>query len=72
MSERIVASRRENALKRYRSPNDPVLLEATRNRKQAALIEAIKREAESDPPLSMEQRSQLAILLLRPSGGQAA
>jgi hypothetical protein len=72
MSERIIASRRENALKRYRSRNDPVLLEATRNRKQAALIEAIKREAESDPPLSMEQRSQLAILLLRPSGGQAA
>jgi hypothetical protein len=65
MSERIVAGRRENALKRYRPPNDPLVLEATCNRKAAALRDTIRREAESDPPLSLEQRSQLAILLLR-------
>jgi hypothetical protein len=37
--------------------------------REAKLADAIKREAEADPPLSMEQRSKLANLLLRPSGG---
>jgi hypothetical protein len=37
--------------------------------REAKLADAIKREAEFDPPLSLEQRSQLAILLLRPAGG---
>jgi hypothetical protein len=33
--------------------------------------EAIKREAEADPPLTAEQRSRLAALL-RPTSGEAA
>jgi hypothetical protein len=36
------------------------------------LRELIKREAESDPPLSAEQRNRLAILLLAPSGGEGS
>jgi hypothetical protein len=64
MSERIIASRRENALKRYRPANDPLVVEATRKRKVAALAEAIRQEAESDPPLTAEQRARLAVLLL--------
>jgi hypothetical protein len=70
--ERVVASRRENSLRRLRPPNDPDLIEANRVRRVLALEAAIKREADSDPPLSMEQRSQLAVLLLHPSGGDAA
>jgi hypothetical protein len=66
--ERVVTSRRENSLRRYRPADDPELREATRARKIAALAAAIQREADSDPPLSLEQRSQLAILLLRPGG----
>jgi hypothetical protein len=38
----------------------------------ASLAERIRREAESDPPLSFEQRSRLAALLLSSGGGQAA
>jgi hypothetical protein len=32
-------------------------------RNDAKLAEAIRREAESDPPLSREQRNKLAMLL---------
>jgi hypothetical protein len=32
-------------------------------RNQAELAEAIKREAEADPPLSQQQRDKLATLL---------
>jgi hypothetical protein len=35
--------------------------------REAKLADAIKREAESDPPLSIEQRARLAALLQ--SGG---
>jgi hypothetical protein len=67
--ERVIASRRENSLGYYRPPDDPELLEANRVRRALALQAAIQREADSDPPLSLEQRSQLAMLLLRPNAG---
>ena len=70
MPERIAATKRT-----YVADNDPDLIEANRVRRVLALQAAIKREADSDPPLSMEQRTQLAILLLHPSepsGGAAA
>jgi hypothetical protein len=46
--------------------------ELRRELRKASLAEGIQREAESDPPLSLEQRSELAILLLRSSGGADA
>jgi len=70
--ERVFTSRRENMLRRYREPDDPELIEATQARKIAALKAAIRREADSDPALTDEQRTKLALLLLRPSTGDAA
>jgi hypothetical protein len=43
--------------------------ESSRALRAARLAERIRQEAEKDPPLSTEQRTQLAILLLR--GGEA-
>jgi hypothetical protein len=67
--ERILASRRENILRRHRPSDDPELLEANAKRRVLSLRAAIQREANSDPPLSAEQRTQLAMLLLRPDAG---
>jgi hypothetical protein len=58
-----------NALQRHRSPGDPAIAAARIDLRVAKLAEEISREAEADPPLSVEQRSRLAVLLLRPSGG---
>jgi hypothetical protein len=46
------------------------LIGMTRN--EAKLAEEIKREAESDPPLSQEQRNRLAALLQGGSSNAAA
>jgi hypothetical protein len=42
-----------------------------RDLRAASLADRIRREAEFDPPLSSEQRSRLAALLLKPSGGDS-
>jgi hypothetical protein len=44
----------------------------TRELREAKLAEEIKLEAEADPPLTVEQRSRLAVLLLRPTSGEPA
>jgi hypothetical protein len=46
--------------------------ELRRDLRAASLAERIRREAETDPPLSLEQRARLAALLLHSSGGAAA
>jgi hypothetical protein len=70
--ERVATSRRENILRRYREPDDPELIEASQARKTAAVKAAIRREAETDPPLTQEQRTQLAMLLLYPERDKSA
>jgi hypothetical protein len=68
-STKYSARARLNVLQRYRSPDDPAIARARADLREAKLAEAIRREAEADPPLSSEQRSRLAALLLRPGGG---
>lgn len=45
---------------------------ASKFRLDPKLIEAIKREAEADPPLTPDQRARLAVPLLSPAGGDHA
>jgi hypothetical protein len=71
-AELVIAARRANSLKHRRPPDDPELLEANKRHSFLSLQAAIQREAANDPPLSCEQRSQLAILLLRPNAGDNA
>lgn len=61
-------SGRANALKRYRPADDPGLLDAERNLREARLADHIERTVAALPPLTAEARSRLAVLLLR--GGQ--
>jgi len=63
------ARARLNALRRYRPADDPDVAGARMDLREAKLAEEIAREAEADPPLSIEQRSRLAVLLLRPNAG---
>jgi hypothetical protein len=69
MSTMFAARGKLNALQRHRPPGDPAIAAARIDLRVAKLAEEISREAEADPPLTPEQRSQLALLLLRPSGG---
>jgi hypothetical protein len=62
------AQRRAAGLSRWRQSDDPELSQAKADLIEARLREAIQREAESDPPLSPEQRSRLAVLLLTRTG----
>jgi hypothetical protein len=62
------AAGRVSVLTRHHGPDHPVVAEARAELREARLREAIEREAESDPPLSAEQRARLAVLLLRSSG----
>jgi hypothetical protein len=54
----------------HKDPNDPVVIAAYKDledakvqRRREKLLEAIKLEAETDPPMSDQQRTRLAILL---------
>jgi hypothetical protein len=71
MSDLVQKQRRAAGLSRWRQPDDPELAQAKSDLIETRLREAIQREAESDPPLSPEQRSRLAVLLLSdgPDGG---
>ena len=64
-STKYGARARLNALQRYRPADDPAISEARLNLREAKLAEEIQREAEADLPLTAEQRSRLAVLLLR-------
>lgn len=63
------ARARLSANQRHHGPDSPEVAASRMELREAKLADAIKREAESDPPLSMEQRAKLANLLLRAGGG---
>lgn len=64
-------SRRRNALKRYRTDDDPVLIEADRAAREAGLEQHIRKVVDAAPPLTDEQLGRLAAIL-RPSLDRAA
>jgi len=51
------------ALSRSRVPDDPDLVDARRDLRAARLADYITRTVDAAPPLTGEQRDQLAILL---------
>jgi hypothetical protein len=57
-----------NALKRYRSPDDPEVLKAAAALKAGRIEDHIKTLVDAAPPLSAEQKVRLAALLIAPSG----
>jgi hypothetical protein len=56
------------ASKRHRGADDPRSIDAVRVLRETMLAEHIQRIVDSAPPLSAEQRSRLAVLLLGPAG----
>lgn len=62
---------RHNALLRYRSPDDPVVVEARRDLRAARAEDYIKQLVDGFPPLTDSQKIKLAGLL-RPTSGTAA
>jgi hypothetical protein len=53
----------------HRDPADPAITEARRDLKAAGLQARIARDVASWPPLTPSQRTELAIQLLTPAGG---
>lgn len=69
MPQSMYAARaRLSALKRYRPDDDPAVTAARAELREAKLADHIKSIVDDAPPLSPEQRSRLAVLLLSPSG----
>jgi hypothetical protein len=62
------------ATRRHYGADDPRSVEAVRELREAMAGEAIQKIVSAAPPLSIEQKARLAILLLRPTGdgGRAA
>lgn len=54
---------RVGALSRYRTDDDPDLLDARRDLRAARLAAYIEKTVDEAPPLSSEQRDTLALLL---------
>jgi hypothetical protein len=54
---------RHNALKRYRDADDPVVANAQRDLRVAALAEHIRKVVDQAPGLTLEQVDRLAALL---------
>ncbi len=76
-SNPVFAARgRHNALKRYRSPDDPELVDARGQLKAEHLAAYIKKTVDAAPPLTSEQLARLALLLRggdgEPPGGPVA
>lgn len=65
------ARARIGALSRSRTADDPDLIEARRDLHAARLAEHITKAVAGWPPLSVEQRDRLSVLL-RPTDGAAA
>jgi hypothetical protein len=59
------------ANQRHHGPNSPQATASRLELREELLADKIRREAESDPPLTPEQRARLAALLY-PTGGAAA
>lgn len=75
MSSWTTERARVASLTRSRTADDPELVKARQNLKAERLADYIRRTVDAAPPLSAEQRSRLAALLIRPSdvrGGEAA
>lgn len=51
------------ALSRSRRPDDPSLVDAQRSLRAAKLADYIKRTIDAAPPLTIEQRDELALQL---------
>ena len=71
MDSAASARNRHNQLRRWRRPDDPVVVEAGRDARAAKLAEYIERVVNEAPPLTEDQKSALS-LLLRPPGGDAS
>jgi hypothetical protein len=56
---------RANALRRYRSADDPEVLDAVRDLRLARAEDYIQQLVDQAPPLTPAQRRQLAAVLLR-------
>jgi hypothetical protein len=59
-------------LSRHRQSNDPELAQAKADLAEARVRELIQRETSKAPPLTTDQRSRLAVLLLAPSDQEVA
>ena len=57
---------------RHHGPNDPRLPELRRDLRAAELAEHVRRIVDTFPPLTDEQRNQIAALLRSPSQGADA
>lgn len=68
MPSTFSARARHNALLRYRPDDDPAVTAARAALREAKLADHIKSIVDDAPPLSAEQRSRLAVLLLSPAG----
>lgn len=63
MSRLMTHRGRVAALSRSRTDDDPDLLDARRCLRAEALADHIKRTVDAAPPLTVEQRDRLALLL---------
>src|SRR5829696_8714124 len=68
----LQARGREAALKRHRPPDDPAVLAAVADRRNAAAEQYIQRLLAETPPLTAEERLHLTRLLTEPDRGSAA
>jgi hypothetical protein len=69
MASATSARARHNVLLRYRSADDPVVVEARRDLRAVRAEAYIKKLVDDAPPLTDAQRDRLALLL---RGGDAA
>jgi hypothetical protein len=67
-----VARAKVGGLVAHREADDPELLDARQELKAAMLRRHIRKVVAEAPPLSDDQRSALALLLLRPGGADAS
>ena len=63
MASATSARARHNVLLRYRSSDDPVVIEARRELRAARAEDYIKKLVSEAPPLSQSQKDSLAALL---------
>jgi len=51
------------SLSRSRTPDDPELIDARRNLRAERLADAIRKTVDEAPPLTLDQRDRLSVLL---------
>ena len=72
MPDILKARGKHNALKRYRTADDPDLIEASRDLKAESLAEHVRQVVDTFPELTAEQRNRIAALLRPSPGGDRA